>query len=134
VLLVLGLLGKDQLRRTSTDLILTSTVQELPDVKLTLEPTGSLDVHVFLPNDTGGQGVYLRFNKAHRSERLCQRRQRIGDAPASMRSPSVSRLLGRGGRRRVRLRSKETGVHPERKLRISNRRPRSTMKRLQRKK
>jgi hypothetical protein len=31
--------------------VLTSTIQELTNVKLTLEPAASLDVHVFLPND-----------------------------------------------------------------------------------
>ncbi|MEA2329862.1 MAG: hypothetical protein QOE68_4821, partial [Thermoanaerobaculia bacterium] len=39
------------------ELVLTSTIQELTNIKLTLEPTASLDVHVFLPNDTGGAGV-----------------------------------------------------------------------------
>jgi hypothetical protein len=39
------------------DFVLTSTIQELTNIKLTLEPTASLDVHVFLPNDTGGAGA-----------------------------------------------------------------------------
>jgi hypothetical protein len=39
------------------ELVLTTTIQELTNIKLTLEPTASLDVHVFLPNDTGGAGV-----------------------------------------------------------------------------
>jgi hypothetical protein len=36
---------------------LTSTIQELTGIKLTLEPTASLTVQVYLPNDAGGPGV-----------------------------------------------------------------------------
>jgi len=39
------------------EFVLSSTIQELTNVKLTLEPTASLDVHVFLPNDAGGPGA-----------------------------------------------------------------------------
>ncbi|MGH7488916.1 MAG: carboxypeptidase regulatory-like domain-containing protein, partial [bacterium] len=42
---------------TSPDFILTSTIQELDGIKLTLEPTASLSVQVFLPNDAGGPGA-----------------------------------------------------------------------------
>jgi hypothetical protein len=41
----------------AAEFVLSSTIQELTNVKLTLEPTASLDVHVFLPNDAGGPGA-----------------------------------------------------------------------------
>lgn len=36
--------------------VLTSTIEELTGIKLTLEPTASLNVQVFLPNDAGAPG------------------------------------------------------------------------------
>jgi hypothetical protein len=36
---------------------LTSTIQELTGIKLVLEPTATLNVQVYLPNDAGGPGV-----------------------------------------------------------------------------
>jgi len=41
----------------SQEFILTPTIQELTGIKLILEPTASLNVQVFLPNDTGGPGA-----------------------------------------------------------------------------
>ena len=39
------------------DLTLTSTIQELTGIRLTLEPTATLNVQVYLPNDSGGAGA-----------------------------------------------------------------------------
>jgi hypothetical protein len=41
----------------SPQFVLTSTIQELTGIKLTLEPTASLNVQVFLPDDAGGPGA-----------------------------------------------------------------------------
>jgi len=60
------------------EFVLTSTIQELRNIKLALEPTASLDVHVFLPDDAGGPGAAAPLVDVtlSQSER-CQREQHL---------------------------------------------------------
>jgi hypothetical protein len=56
-------------------LTLTSTIQELTGIKLILEPTATLNVQVYLPNDAGGPGVAAPLVDATVRQNRYQREQ-----------------------------------------------------------
>jgi hypothetical protein len=71
------------------EFVLTSTIQELTNIKLTLEPTASLDVHVFLPDDAGGPGARGAARRCTVSQNERYQREQHSRWPAPLASIPV---------------------------------------------